>query len=62
MYTAFKYMKNFNFFYKRLYVLVIETGSPYLVLAALDLLYCLMDLKPVIYLSLLKMFVKTHQV
>jgi hypothetical protein len=41
-------------------VLSIETRSPYLVQAAQNLLYCLNDLKPVIYLPSLKMSVKSY--
>jgi hypothetical protein len=57
-----EFLLDLNLVLKRFCVLFIETGSPYLVQAALNLLYCLIDLKPVIYLPLLKMFAKSHQV
>jgi hypothetical protein len=57
-----EFLLDFNLVLKRFCVLFIEIGSPNLVQAALNLLYCLMDLKPVIYLPLLKMFAKSHQV
>jgi hypothetical protein len=65
-YTAFnideEFSLDFYLFLKRFWVLFIEIGSPCIAPAALNLLYCLMDLQPVILLTSLKMCVKPHQV
>jgi hypothetical protein len=65
-YTEFnideEFSPDFYLFLKRSGVLFIETGSPCIAQAALNLLYCLMDLKLVISLPSQKMCVKLHQI
>jgi hypothetical protein len=57
-----EYSLDFYLFLNRFWVLFNETGFHYITQSVLNLLYCLMDLKPLIFLPLLKVCVKPHQV